>query len=279
VRPRCSSTLWRLLTATALGLLATVGSLGMESVAPHPVWAGAGDDARLEHELHAAKDFRVRLQAALELGRRKVLGARPALERALGDDSSAVRAAAAAALKSIGDPRALPALRAAESDSSEAVRNQVAAAIRALGSDRAVNYVVDLGQIDMDTTVSGKAAGRTLQRVARQHLRRLPGVQVKADAVQSAPTAPELLLDARISRLNERRSGPTLEVSAKVDFVLSRMPGREIKGRLSGKATVQGDAHAKNRARELEQLQLQAVEAAADSALDNVERALRAAVE
>jgi hypothetical protein len=118
-----------------------------------------------------------------------------------------------------------------------------------------------------------------LERVARRRLSRLPGVHVKADAEPAPAAAPEVLLDARISRLRERQSGPTLEVSANVDFVVSRMPGREIKGRLSGKATVHGDANAKNRARELQQLQIQAVEAAADSALDNVERALRAAVE
>ena len=55
------------------------------------------------------------------------------------------------------------------------------------------------------------------------------------------------------------------------------MAGREIKGRLTGAATVRGDAKAK--LPELEQLQIEAVEAAADSALDNVERALRATVE
>jgi hypothetical protein len=101
-------------------------------------------------------------------------------------------------------------------------------------------------------------------------------VEVEADP--DGPKAkPDVLLEARISRLNERRNGGGLEVSAKVDFVLSKMPGREIKGRLTGAATVRGDGKAK--AREIEQLRMEAVEAATDSALDNVERALRAAVE
>lgn len=264
--------------AAALGLTLALSSIGVQSVAPQAVWAGDTDAQRLEQQLRSSKDFRVRMQAALELGRRKAGGARPTLERALADESSAVRAAAAAALENIGDRKALAALRGAENDRSEAVRNQVASAIRALGSVASVDYVVDIGKVESDETARGKAASVTLKRVARRRLSRLPGIQFKADA-DRAVSAPELLLDARISRLNERRSGPTLEVTAKVDFVLSRMPGREIKGRLSGKATVHGDARAKNRARELEQLQAQAVEAAADSALDNVERALRAAVE
>jgi hypothetical protein len=260
-----------------IGISGGLISLGVEPV--EPVWAEDGDSSRLEQQLGTAKDFRIRVQAALELGKRKSTGARLALERALGDDSSAVRAASAAALKSLGDPRALPSLRAAGNDRSEAVRNQVAAAVQALSEADSVSYVVGFGQVDGDRTVKGPAVGQTLERVARRRLSRLRGVHVKAGSERAAPSAPELMLDARVTRLDERRSGPTLEVSAKVDFVLSRMPGREIKGRLSGRATVHGDANAKNRARELQELQIQAVEAAADSALDNVERALRAAVE
>lgn len=267
----------RALLAAVIGISGGLISLGVEPV--EPVWAEDGDSSRLEQQLGTAKDFRIRVQAALELGKRKSTGARLALERALGDESSAVRAASAAALKSLGDPRALPSLRAAGNDRSEAVRNQVAAAVQALSVADSVSYIVGFGQVDGDRTVKGPAVGQTLERVARRRLSRLRGVHLKAGTERAAPSAPELMLDARVTRLDERRSGPTLEVSAKVDFVLSRMPGREIKGRLSGRATVHGDANAKNRARELQELQMQAVEAAADSALDNVERALRAAVE
>jgi len=265
----------RAVFVAALGLCS--GFCFTVTVPAEAVWAGGGEAGRLEQQLRTSKDFRVRLQAALELGKRRAMASRDALESALGgDDSSAVRAAAAAALENLGDPRALSALRRAQSDTSDAVRNQVASAIRSLEAGTSVKYVVGLGDVQADGSVRGKTVSQSLQRVTHRRLSRLPGVKVEADP--DGPKAkPDVLLEARISRLNERRNGGGLEVSAKVDFVVSKMPGREIKGRLTGAATVRGDAKAKGR--EIEQLQVEAVEAAADSALDNVERALRAAVE
>jgi hypothetical protein len=258
----------RLLLVASLGLGA---GLCASPSGPATVWA-EDDVAHLERQLISADDFKLRVHAALELGRQRSRGSRIALERALKDQSAAVRAASAAALKTLADPRSREALVAAQNDSSDAVQNQVAAAIRALDAAASVAYVVGLGEVEGDST----AAGKSLQKVARRRLSRLPSVKVKGDADPTS-TLPELLLDARISRLKEKRSNSGVEISAKVDFVLSRMPGREIKGRLTGAATVRGSVHA--RPRELEQLKMEAVEAATDSALDNVERVLRAAVE
>lgn len=264
----------RAVFVAALGLCS--GFCFTVTVPAEAVWAGGGDATRLEERLRAATDFRVRMQAALELGKRRASSSRSALEAALrSDQSSAVRAAAAAALEHLGDPRALDALRRARDDGSDAVRNQVASAIRSLESNTSATYIVTLGTVQSDSTVRAGSVGKSLNRLARRRLSRLPGVKIESE--NAAGTSPNVLLEARISRLAERRDGGSLEVSAKVDFVLSKMPGREIKGRLTGAATVRGDAKAKSR--EIEQLQVEAVEAAADSALDNVERALRATVE
>lgn len=232
----------------------------------------------LVKQLRSSKDFRLRMQAALELGKQRVLSARSPLERALSDDSAAVRAAAAAALKSLGDKRALPALRRASTDRSEAVRNQVASAIDALDGLVDAAFLVDLGDVENDGSAREKGLLEHLRKVTRRRLSRVPGVEFKGGQ-KNAKALPELLLDAKLSRVRVKRSSSALAVSAKVDFVVSRMPGREIKGRLTGNATVHGDPKTDRSARDLRQLRLEAIEAATDSALQNASRALRAAAD
>src|SRR5262249_327897 len=70
------------------------------------------DDSSFK-DLSRASDFRLRVAAALALGKSKEPGSRQALEKALGDSNAAVRTAAAAALGALGDAAALPALKAA----------------------------------------------------------------------------------------------------------------------------------------------------------------------
>ena len=66
----------------------------------------AQDDSGAFRDLAIGTDFRLRVAAALSLGKSKSAGARPALEKALGDPNPAVRAAAAAGLGASGDPAA-----------------------------------------------------------------------------------------------------------------------------------------------------------------------------
>lgn len=89
---------------------------------------------RVASILRGHGDFRLRVQAALTLGRLQDATALPDLQRALEDSSPAVRAAAASALRRIGSEAALPSLRRARRDSASAVREQVVAAIRAIES-------------------------------------------------------------------------------------------------------------------------------------------------
>jgi HEAT repeats len=85
------------------------------------------DDANIAvHDLASSSDFRVRVSAALEIGRSKPPGAREALEAALNDSHAAVRVAAAEALGSLEERAAVPALQDhLASDSSANVRAQI----------------------------------------------------------------------------------------------------------------------------------------------------------
>src|ERR1700732_1019171 len=66
--------------------------------------------AAAQQDITGSDDFRVRVNAALTLGKAKPPDARALLERALGDAHPALRPAAAAALVALGDPAAIPAL-------------------------------------------------------------------------------------------------------------------------------------------------------------------------
>src|SRR5262249_9543487 len=84
-------------------------------------------------ELANNPDFRVRVTAALAVARPRPPNARPQPQRALDDPHPAVRAAAAAALGTLGDPDAIPALqRKAGTEGSGSVRAQMQASIATL---------------------------------------------------------------------------------------------------------------------------------------------------
>src|SRR5690606_12439722 len=87
-----------------------------------------------DRELTDSPDFRVRVQAALRLGRTGP-AARPDLEGGLRDPHPAVRVACAAALKNVGDPAAIPALeRAMKGESYATVKNAMKETIDKLRS-------------------------------------------------------------------------------------------------------------------------------------------------
>src|ERR1700722_14639558 len=87
-------------------------------VAVRPREAPAQDINAARHDVIDADDFRLRVSAALTLGKTHAEGARPLLEQALSDAPPAVRTAAAAALAVYGDPLAIPALARAKDDAS-----------------------------------------------------------------------------------------------------------------------------------------------------------------
>jgi HEAT repeat protein len=93
----------------SLALLALLLSASATALSAPPL-------SDLLQKLARGPDFRVRVSAALQLGKTKSSVARSALETALDDENAAVRAAAAAALKVIGDPTAINALARHEND-------------------------------------------------------------------------------------------------------------------------------------------------------------------
>ncbi len=236
-------------------------------------------------KLRNGEDFRVRVRAALELGKKDQSIVRVPLERALKDDSAAVRAAAAAALLRHGDPRAIDALTAARKDSSAAVRQQVKASIAGLKARRpkpktkapkGVKVLLQVGKTRDGAKVKSRRIMRELKRSSKEQLKSLPGVMID-DGNVDAKRLPILRVDTRLSKLDGKKRGGTLVVSARVEYVLYEMPGRSIKGRVSGTASAKAtrrQARSKSRIRRLKRrVMLAAVQSAMRRAPEAIEAA------
>jgi hypothetical protein len=245
-------------------------------VCARPRAAPAQDINAARHDVTDADDFRLRVSAALTLGRTHAEGARPLLEQALSDAHPAVRTAAAAALAVYGDPQAIPALERAANDASPSVRAQVKTSIASLQKTAAgpwqnAHFVVQLGDMKNRTGVRGDQPSSVLRTAARAHAAALPGA-VMADTPEMLVEAanrhvPVLALDGAVERLSQGQKDSDLLVVAQVEFSLRRVPEQSLKGTLTGSATSIGSMSALSNPAFVAQLQNQAIDGAVESAM------------
>jgi hypothetical protein len=250
------------------------------------VQAGAQPTSDLIQKLDGGADFRVRVQAALELGKTHGTTSRIALENGLDDENAAVRCAAAAGLKVMRDPTALAALQRHEDDPSPAVRAQIKSSEEALSGGAAQRSVqkpdvlVQVGKIRSGSTSTSDQMLVDVARTSRQKLRELPGVAVVDETKDPSTTrrdVPLVMVTGRVKQLEESREGSSVVYLASVEFVLHKMPGQSIKGVVSGTARASGSAGEMGSARAMADLRKSALEAAIDSAVRRAPQALRAA--
>ena len=271
----------RLVTLTLGALLSGALVCGSAGVAP------AEDAQTAAADLAHASDFRVRVSAALSLGRARPEGARLMLERALADSHPAVRAAAAAALVAVGDAQAVAALdRSMRGETSGSVRSQMRTSIDTLrrhapqaGAAGSVTgrYVVQIGSMRNMTGIRGVELTQIMRDAARAHATSLPGAIV-VEAGEAAPgrapsSMPVLLLDGQLTRLSQQSASGTMRVEAQVEFMVRRVPQQTLKGTLSGSATTMDSLRAVTTGRVLE-MQNQAVGGAVESAMRGADRGL-----
>jgi hypothetical protein len=247
-------------------------------------------------DLAKGEDFRLRVSAALVLGKSGESRVREPLEKALADDSHpAVRAAAAAALGAFGDPQSLDVLRkAAKSDASQSVRSASATAASKISGgkeatgggaaseapSKSAKVLVKIGKMTNRTTVRGKELATVLHGATRDQAAKLPGVEVlpedsDAKATGDARKLPVVVLDGTISTLTPSASGSSLVYSAKVEFVIKREAS--LKGSVSGAAQAQDSADAATDAKRLASLQDAALTGAVESALRGAPQAIEIA--
>ena len=247
----------------------------------------------LVQRLKTGEDFRVRVAAALELGRSKHGLSREPLEAALDDENAAVRAAAAAALKVLNDSRALPALREHAGDPSPSVRAQIKASIAALlksgssgGSGGATaerpRVLVKIGKMKNGSGVGSSALVDKLERTSRQKFMGLPGVEVvgaqdDVNAQAKKKRLPAVMVTGRIRKLRALRDGADVVYSASVEYVMHRMPDQALVGTVSGTASARASPDEVRDSARSAELRNSVLEAAVASAMRRAPEALLAA--
>ena len=253
-----------------------------------------GHSIAQDRELAESPDFRVRVQAALRLGRSGP-AARPDLENALRDSHPAVRVASAAALASIGDPAAIPALeRAARSESSATVKSAMQDTIERLknGASRnappsqgaslaSARYVVQLGAMRNMSGMRGDDLDPIMRQAARAKANTMKDTVVvdgNDPVVLKKATErriPVLQIDGNLIKLTNTigTDGGTV-ISAKVDMSIRKLPQQTLKGTVSGNAHASGGARASGMA--IQELQNQVVGGAVESALGSMSSELAA---
>lgn len=243
--------------------------------------------SELGDRLRSSDDFRVRLQAALELGKSADPDALAPLVRALDDQNASVRTAAAAALEELGDPSAVPALERHDADRSEQVRKQVKATLATFAAaahdgTRPARLLVQLGPMKNQTPVKAASVEAELERESRKKLGALPGVRVVASSndcggATQKKKLPVVMVTGHIQKLQASRDGSDIVYSASVEYILHTMPDESIAAKVSGSASGTLTAEeAKDEARASE-LRHQVLGAAIASALRRAPRALLAA--
>lgn len=243
-----------------------------------------GDEATLVKELQSGSDYRVRVAAALGLGKTKTAGARAALEKALGDGNGAVRAAAAAALGSLGEAASAGALKAAAGRESDAsIKAQMEAALAKVSKPKvATKYLVKLGKIENKSTVSADSLAKVLKAHSEKHMGTIAGVEVVTDGDVSAlgkeRRLPAFVLDGSLKELSEDKSADGIGVRAKVEFVIRKVPDQALKGSMTGSAKAIGDPKMMQKITgAMQQLQADAVQGAVESACKGLDAALETA--
>lgn len=235
----------------------------------------------------ANSDFRVRVQAALELGRTGDSRALSPLVSALDDPSASVRAAAAAALGKLGDSRGRPALAQHREDSSSAVRTEVKSALDKLepkrtneeGARQAESprkIVVKLAGVHNGTRVKSTNVERDVLVESKRKLGEL-GVSVVADGSEASEPSPMVKLIPSIQKLQASREGDSVIYSAKVEYILQTLPDETIMARLSGSASAAASDYETQDRVAIARLRHEVLSAAIHSALSRASNALEAA--
>jgi len=273
------STTRRAAFALIAGIFVSIATVG---AAP----TSLAQDGTAFRDLATGSDFRVRVAAALALGKSKSPGARFALERALGDSHPAVRSAAAAALGALGDAASLPALRAAASRESDVgVKAEMEQTVRRLSSSAPQakpRFLVAMGKLENKSGISNASLLGALKASARTRMAQVQGVEVLtegADAVAEGKSRnlPAFALDGSITELAKKQSSDSVGYKARVEFLIRKVPDQTLKATMNGAAQAVADPKAVKGLRVLSKLQLDAVDGAVDGALKTASYTLAAA--
>jgi hypothetical protein len=205
----------------------------------------------VEEALAHDRSYKVRVDAAIVLGRLRQTRSIPALIGALKDGSPAVRATAAQSLGRIGSPIAKDALAKALTDPAPAVKRSARDALQALGGAADVETPPPPvpgapairpragKRLSFEVKAMGDQSNHAGDRL-RSHMREFMVAQLRPYGDVAPPENQGMYaVDGVIKELATNTRGPDVEVNCAVQLVLSRQPGGGVFLLTSGEATVQ----------------------------------------
>ena len=296
-RGRGESFIHRAAALLAAALVATAGAPVSRAEEPPGEGARPRDLGPLLRDLSQGPDFRLRVEAALSLGRTKSAEALLPLSAALDDPHPAVRAAAAAALAALGRREAVDSLRShLVRETAPSVQSQLRAAIdrltvgdeeraaaTAAARPKAARVLVKVGQLRNLTPSRGPQVFEAFRGATRAKAAEIPGVELIGDdsegtAESAARKLPVLVLDGVLNRLAQAASGDRLSVSAQVEYTFRKVPEHALRGTISGAARAEGgDTSSRSRQR-VADLENQALRGAVESAMRGAPEVMLAAL-
>jgi hypothetical protein len=240
----------------------------------------AEDIGTLTQSLVSGPDFRVRVAAALSLGKTKNRAALAPLVAALDDRHPAVRTAAAAGLGALGNKAALKALRAhLASEPAKDVKREIEHAIAGLDKLGKTKVLVKIGDM---RNKSGPAGDRLLvpfRGATTARASEVPGIEVIDDEAETKTRKlPLVMIDGVLHKVAQSASGNSVAVSVRVEYVVRKMPEHALKATMSGSAQAEGSASLLTDERRFAELQEAALEGAVESAMRGAPTVMQAAI-
>ena len=245
-----------------------------------PARADKVDD--LTRSLLQESSYKVRVQAALILGKLKDPRAIAALSQALlHDDNATVRATVATSLGQIGDPSAKNALEGATQDVDGYVRGQAEKALATLGGGSKPPTSSPHGAAKFYLAIGFQGGGKQAEAsqmvrdALAKELQKLPGVTLTVGVGE--PTAAMLsqrklqgyIVDGTITRLSATLAGGSSQIDCDLKAFVATYPGKSIKMMTTEGASLQASAS------ERESAKRDCIAAAAESIRDDVGKYLK----
>ncbi len=194
---------------------------------------------------------KVRVQAALVLGKLADPRSVPALIQALKDSDESVRGVAATSLGKLADPTSANALLEATRDPSEFVRNQAKASLEKVAAAKSAPPPQEVKGARYFMAI-GFQAGKSpeglklVRESLTKELRKVPGITLEV-AGSDAPAATVLsqkklegyIIDGSIQRLSVSQAGGSATIDCDVKAFVATYPQKSIKVMTSAGASLQ----------------------------------------
>lgn len=218
-------------------------------------WADKVDD--LAKILRQDSSYKVRVQAALVLGKLGERKAVPALAQALSDSNNTVRAVAAQALGRLGAPEAAEHLKKAlKAEKDSFVRSQIERALAGLGREAGdvggkARIYIEFGSFSGGSKAATAEVLKTLRASLQQKLGDLRSVTFSLTPEERAGFAKAgrtgFLIDGNVSQLDESMVGGAVEINCDVKVMVARWPSKSIIMWTSAGAAVQGGSRTQDK--------------------------------